>query len=1055
MKNAKKIGIALLVVLLLVSVVALSSVADEPVAYTGVLGDLNALVDAVPADGTTDAKETALTAAVNYLEKSPVDPTTEGYDAVIVKLKEKMANIAGAYTDESAASTGADVKSAKMTLAEKWAALAFVSEEEIASEAAVALYAKIHTENLVVADLYYQAIEQEKIDTPNVTGEGNVDAALAATQVKRMKNYVADHAFDKTSDAYAEFAARYDAVVAKAEAAKEARRQALLFAAPLDEYGLGVAVNFDFEAGSGTPSLANGTGTDANGNSVPHSAKRETEVIGVDANGNPIENTYYTLRWMASGNPYLNLSYGAATSGMVIEYDITTFDALPSGGMGYQPYAGSSWMGIKGNGDLYGYNGAKETVPYVEGAIVKGEWSHITYIYKPNDRAHCELYLDYVFLGYVHGDTGNKGTVASALRMGNATSSSGSFSIDNVVCTRGTAFRVEDYISTKSAPELFIYYSQYMQDGNVTVPNRIQAYEEATKMVGNYVSLDINTGEPVRDPETGALTYKPLPSDMPVSQEVLKAAVEKYFEYDAQTIIHEYKSMNLVTLRGMIDVLATYVHAPTSASISERNAKMTEINNFILLSGEYILDDSADTNPEKADYNYCMEVLSEYGSRVAMDTLIYDFTNAMTAFRNASSSAMLASKYQEAQDILAEGVDLGLRYEAGYELFLDLYDNEFMNAEKKMESTRLRDNARRFVNSVNYILEIYPTTAAWKISPVVRAEADWRLADIEALNDKYGASVVAPALEWTDAAIADFNESLEYDLLVGWTDDQIASNNATYEYLFKYAQVIRSYAAAGLDENYDGYAQAAEKATDYLAYYYNLLQSAHADVIREQLDLFAASGSFIEKQGILSYIDRYMVENNVDEGFAQIAELLIRYNAYKNELPPQEGDYAELLEQNTVYFINLSKQFASALTYAEKREIYDLATPYYYAMNVGSEEAQAAVALYDALTAELKAVEDASAGLIETVMLIPTATDADTYFAYLVEAALYYRRADASIEGVSEAIEVYTAARDAYNLKVNTDNAQLIECGDALGSLRANCGLSAIISVIIAKLYSF
>jgi len=1054
MKNAKKIGIALLVVLLLVSAVAFSSVADEPVVYTGVLADFNALVDAVPADGATAARETALVAAVNYLEKSPVDPATEGYDAVIVKLKEKMASTAGAYVDESVASTGADVKAGKMTLAEKWAALAFVSEEEIASEAAVALYAKIYAENLAVADLYYAAIEQEKIDIPNVTGEGNIDAAVASTQVKRMKNYVADHAFDKASDAYAEFAARYDAVVAKAEAAKEARYQALLFSAPLNEYGLGIAVNFHFEAGSGTPSLANGTGKDANGNSVPHSAKKETETIGVDANGNPIVNTYYTLRWMATGNPYLNLSYGSATSGMVIEYDITTFDALPSGGMGFQPYAGSSWMGIKGNGDLYGYNGAKETVPYVEGAIVKGEWSHITYIYKPNDRAHCELYLDYVFLGYVHGDTGNKGTVASALRMGNASSPSGSFSIDNVVCTRGTAFRVEDYVSKKSEPELFIYYSQYMQNPNITVPNRIQAYKYAAEMVGNYVSLDIDTGEPVRDPETGAFTYKPLPPNTPVSEDDIKAAVEKYFEYDPETIINEYKTMNLIELRGMIDVLATYTHAPTSASINERTAKINEINTFMMLSGEYILDDTTDPNPDKYDYNYCMEVLSEYGMRVATDTLIYDFINVMTAFRNASSSAMLASKYQEAQDILAEGINLGLRYEAGYEAFLDLYDNEFLNAEAKIEAIRLRDNARKFVNSVNYILEIYPTNSAWKLYPVVRADKDWKLADIEALNNKYGASVVAPALEWTDAAIAELNESLEYDLL-GWTDDQIASNNATYKYLFEYAQIIRSYVAAGLDDNYDGYAQAADKATDYLAYYYNLLQSSHADVIREQLDLFAKSNAFIEKKGILSYVGRYIEENNVDTEFVEVAELLVRYNAYKDELPPQEGDYAELLEQNTVYFINLSKQFGSALTYAEKRAIYDRATPYYYAMNVGSEEAQAAVALYDALTAELKAVEDASAALIETVMLIPTAVDADSYFAYLVEATVYYRLADASIEGVSEAIEIYTAARDAYNLKVNTDNAQLIECGDALGSLRANCGLSAIISVIIAKLYSF
>ena len=1039
MKNAKKIGIVLLAVILVMTAVVIASVAEDDVKYTGTVTDFNALVDAVPADGAIADRETALNAVGAYLTENPVDPEAEGYDNVVSKYKAKMAAIASLYVDSSVASTGADAKAAQMTLAEKWAALAFVTDDEKASDAAKELYAKIYPENLVIAKLYYDAIEVDKIDIANVSGVGNVDAAVAATQVKRMKSYVASHTFDNAGADYTDFMKSYDQIVAKADAAKEARYQALLFKAKLDEYGLGVAVNFNFEVGSGTPAVSTLTGT-VGGVEVSNTVSTDTEVVGVDEQGNEIKNSYRTLRWNAALSSYFNLSYSAATDGMVIEFDLTTFDKLPTSGIGFQPYAGSSWMNITSDGTFYGYGAAKAEVGKIEGAIVPGEWSRITYIYNPNDRAHCELYLDYVFLGYVHGDTGNKGTVASALRMGNTKSTGGSFSIDNVTCTRGTAIRDERYIAEMTSPELVIYYSGYMQSEDIPVPNRIQAYEEFKKLLGAYADVDEETGEVVVDKTTGEISYKPFPSDMKVSADDLKAAIVKYTEYDVDVIIEDHSRSNLAELRKMIDVLAALVPSHKSSSLTERSNQLKAINTFMELNGEYIYDDSNDAPDEfgyKDDYNYCMTVLSDVTTRHETDTLIHDFVNAMAAFRDATSVYMLNSKYSIADNIVSGGLDITL------------------NAEQKIENYKKLSNTKKYVDSVNYVIDAYPSTSEWKLYPIVRAEKDWTAEQINDLNAKYSTSIVAPALEWDSETVAKLNESLEYDLLTEWTDEKIASNKEAYDYLFNYAIMIRGYAAAGVDESYYGYSAARDKVEDLLNHYYGVLQANHADVIREQLDRFAESNAFIEKQGLLSYIERYMNENDVDLDNAEIQELMIRYEAYKSELPPQESDYAELLAQNTVYFINLSKQFGSAITYAQKRDLYDRATPYYYAMNVGTEEAQAAVALYDALTLELKVVEDASAGLIEAVMLLPTALDADTYFNYLVDAALCYDIVDASIEGVADAMKSYEAVRDAYNLKVNTDNAQLLECGDALGSLRANCGLSAIISVIIAKLYSF
>lgn len=289
-------------------------------------------------------------------------------------------------------------------------------------------------------------------------------------------------------------------------------------------------------------------------------------------------------------------------------------------------------------------------------------------------------------------------------------------------------------------------------------------------------------------------------------------------------------------------------------------------------------------------------------------------------------------------------------------------------------------------------------------------------------------------------------------------------------------------------------------------YYYTILQGKHIEAISAQFEEFAKTSSFIEKKGIISYIQRYLNNENVDfyveltceneactacavpysgkvEDIARPAcpicgiaageyrvtsdrpelyTILKKYTAYEAELELQAENYEELLNQNTIYFVNAVKRFDTAITYVEKRALLNEAMPYYYSMNISSDDVKEAIVRYDALEAELDAIENASLEFVICVMTeMPAARDEygeDGYYEKLVRATLLYASVDASVEGVdqlAEAIAQYQTELEAYKTAVETANSEIAQATSMIGSLGANCGFTAIVSVVLKELLSF
>ncbi len=1107
MKNAKKLVIALLLVAVIASVAIFTVLANTSV-YTGNVLKFNQLVQRVEnidinnPDLSEDEiaalelaeREDKLKNVQVYLDTYPVDPTEVNeqygisYVDIFARYRAQLLIVANTYLDKAESATTPLDKSSNIGKASSWLEIAFPTDADKELDEYKALSETMNSANLSLALDYAKEIALGDLDSE----DANTFLAAGA-KIKQLKGFVDTHTFNTDS---AEYEAMYEAMTVAYDAYAEkveAKRQELIWQAKLDEYNGLIGFKTEFNAGQTVPGVKNNEGTNSQGQKVINDTVRETQVIGTNIDGTPILNTYYTVRYNISAQTYLNPTYSGADQGMVFEFDLTTFDKLPSGGMIFQPYSGSTWMEISAAGTLTATrsDGSKITV---KDAIVPGAWTQFTFIYNFIDKSKCQLYLDYNFLGYVDGDTGDKGTTPGALRIGNRTSASGEFSIDNMHFYVGSSIRDESYIKSMDEVQQLIYYTEYMQYTGKTpettkhfieAPDCIMAYNEAKKLIGRYVVVDEDGNVSVD--EDGNIQYANLSGFAPDIKEKIEAAVERFATYDYRTILNEYKKINLDSFYALAKELETLMNETYAHSrwVSALQSKVTQVNAFVQTYTSYILDDGVP--PENEDelvdwvpgtkYGEANTIIEQATAHITNMTNIYNYMLAMDEVATTKSLAMLEMKFAEAEALLVEisnvqyyadyyadevGVvswkDGSTTYEFDFgklKHYLEVVRPSVPNIESSIESTQ---RSKQIVSTVEFLFEKFPNDADWKLTFV----------------DK-------PETELTDAEKA---------------------NNELYRYIEDYVAMIRSYVVAGdydpnyYDSNNVSIKNAIERYNMINEHYYGFLQDKQAAVITEQLDRCSAESAGVAKEGILAYIQRYIVDNEVDyyakytcpycgektgklpnlthpvcidcgaqlddvklySDHALLSVALQRYNAYIAELPPQKEGYADVLVQNTQYFINQVTLFDTVLTYVEKKALYDEATAYFYEMNVIGEDAEAAIERYNAMAAELAIVENASKSFKDTVLMFEVAKtleDKDGYFKYVVEASIYRENIDVSIEGVAAALAEFDAAIDAYDSKVDSANGEIAECGDALGSLRYNCGLSAIISVIIEKLFSF
>lgn len=294
------------------------------------------------------------------------------------------------------------------------------------------------------------------------------------------------------------------------------------------------------------------------------------------------------------------------------------------------------------------------------------------------------------------------------------------------------------------------------------------------------------------------------------------------------------------------------------------------------------------------------------------------------------------------------------------------------------------------------------------------------------------------------------------------------------DYISGYVSIARDILVSGnYDTTVDGIDEAIATFRTLDVFFYKLLQQQHIAVLQEQLNKYVATETYINKVGVCALVREYLGENDiavyntnmtpevaasVADEIAKLNELIVIYNVYNDELALQENDYKAVLAQNTQYFINTVNNMTAVLNYAELKPLFDKATGYYYNIDSDGEEASAAAEKYIAYREQLKALETNGAifigyveGLADAEALSGVERE-DAIYAVLVNCMAYVDLVDEGVEGVADAMADYKAALDAYNAELNIVNADIGESAKITAAVRTR-SISNIVLAIVSKIF--
>ena len=402
---------------------------------------------------------------------------------------------------------------------------------------------------------------------------------------------------------------------------------------------------------------------------------------------------------------------------------------------------------------------------------------------------------------------------------------------------------------------------------------------------------------------------------------------------------------------------------PLAEGLAAIKPNLTNINDRTIALNEVdnFLTANAGMILEGDEYNSYMSIVSSFRTTIDSDKVALNFIGVVERFGRGLTVAAKQRYYETAKDyVLNQGLNLSVMENEGYESLKAAYE-VYLTMPKQVEDAIKEDNSKKLVKSMSFIID-YDTEEKW------------------------------------------------------W---------ANYDYVEKYVLIVREIVKSGdYDAEYEGVEAALERFEPVNAFYYHQLQLEHVVNITAMLESFRNAGSYIERLGYLAKVDAYIANSDIDPNNADINDLKTTIASYKSELQLQEDDYSGVLRQNTVYFINAIEILRTCGDYTSKKAAYNAATEFYYAMNVGSDEAKAAIADYNKVGEELKTIEAATAAFIDGVALMDTSLTGAAAFVQLTALCELKENVNVAVEGATDALEAFGEAYDAYYSVVSTANEE-------------------------------
>lgn len=829
---------------------------------------------------------------------------------------------------------------------------------------------------------------------------GNIDADIETTlttgknqiAINKAKRIIAEFPLSGDSYSVADLAATLAELEAAQERAIEANLTALDYNNLITNYDLPVYFDEDWQE------KAVGMDSTNVGSEWTVDLKDSKNQVGIleEANGNKyfVHKIFDTTGKISS---YIQeksvMSAVVPKDGFVFEFDITTFGDFQDGGVTIE--TGS----VPGAGffpPCYFYvNGNGDictndkSTVVLKDAIVKGEWLHIAIVF------------DYDLFTYKLYVEGELVTEYDAKYQGATTYEhnkvhlrlNNSGSSGEVAYDNLVVYGGNSYRNLTRLTDMTDGERFiYYVDYLINEANTVSARTVAHGRAEEMISLYWVT----IDEETGEGQY----TEAVEASAELKAAVDAYLDFDLDVLLADVKAKNLEEFVKLVVDLQKVARSTNTVSLRQQKASV--INNF-LGSCEGLINSEADNNENGSpDYGEYTLIFNQIVREATYDLNATAFIRHITRFKSAPTLQAKERYYARAKELVDnDGIDISL----------------------------ILDTANPYRNNFKELISAYQTYL----------EADSYIVDL--IKESNSAKIV-----YCMNLISEYNTEEE------WIEH--------FEEMNKYLFIVKDI-VLGKDENgmplyavdYEGIKESIEFFNNAYDYFYALLQDQHVAYIEEVLGLILASDQYIEKMGMVSVLERYVEANDINYKDERIVKLLNNLDTCKAELILREKDYAEVLVQNAVYFVNLVEKMRTAETYGEQRSYFEAATPLYYYLDSRVDGAARAVEIYDEYKIKLDRIAESSVVFIEAVAVYKACQTEDEKYAALVECYYNAQFVEMSYEGAEEAMAEYLAAYNEYVGYAEAVNEDIVLSGNAVGSFRANCGVVNIIAVIIKKIF--
>jgi len=826
-----------------------------------------------------------------------------------------------------------------------------------------------------------------------------------AAALAKVSKALSDSTIPESTEGYADLVANIKAAEEELAAVKEKRRQELDAQAKLYEYALTNNMSFrDFSSDDQTMGNPNAD------------AGEYSERIKITDNGMSSGYDAY-WRYTYSTGREGNTNYASLTQTYIKNGFVHSFDMMVEGRNG-QHFKGATfsneWNDGKdriqnyiGNEFTMGYDAATDSIWFKQGngfsdpitvknVAAEGQWFNVMFTYD-NATQTGTLYIDYqpvfdIFYSDYPGDAAQKMIVRISH------SADWQFvCYDNIRFFEGTSYRDVEKFDNMNSNEQFVYYVNYFLNNANDSKSRNTAYENADALL-DEVKANIAAAE--AEGELDELLTS------------AKACVESFEDYDYENqLAEEVKAANLAQIIEKAN--AIYAMIPTSATVQSINAEITNFEAFINENSEFI-------DKSKTEYNDSVRKVNEMKETVTKVDNTKAFVNALKQFNRATTVASMTKRANAAKEVYALA-----KYDR-------VVNGAYVNKEFAMLDPLFTD-FEKIINGKNAV-----STDPGYIT--VFAYYDMMDGIIAEQQKVENSSRIIKCIDLL-LAMDGYENTEEY-----W--------NENYDDVEFYISIIRDIVSVdNYDPTYEGIDEALLQYELIDAYFYELLQQEHIEIIGAELDKFVASKSYIEKIGICTYLDRYFATNvDINRELEEIKEFEYRLERYKAELDFFMEDYKGELETHTQYFIDTVKKMETLTTYAELKPYYDEAiSSYYYAMNAETEEAIAAVAKFDEYDVWLRGVETNAALFIAVSMDLDFVDilGAEAEFSLLSECAGYYECIDATYsEKLAERVAVYERLVASYNGAVSSANEAIEVSSDVVSALRAGQINSSILAVV-------